>query len=277
MKTRIITAVIAIVLFIPICLFSDYIVFPIAISLLSIIGVYEMAKCLGHHKRFVLCIPMFIIAATLPILRYVLRNKKDADYKFFFIAFVIIFFMLIYSLTYVMLRKNRDNIFEILTFYSMFFYIVGCFSAISVIRYMPNGQYFYLIIFISSWTCDTFAYFAGRLLGRHKLIPQISPKKTVEGAIGGVVFSVVGLTIYYFILFYAFGIEITYWKILIIAIILSIVSQIGDLIASCVKRQYNVKDYGNIFKGHGGVLDRFDSVMLVAPTLYILIRLFLIW
>ena len=181
---------------------------------------------------------------------------------------IVVFFMLIYALAYVMLRKNKDNLSEVLTLYALFVYIVGCFSSIVCVRYMPNGKYLYLLIFLGAWVCDTFAYFTGRFFGKHKLIPEISPKKTVEGSIGGIVFTVASFALYGLILDLGWDVQISYVLLLITGLIASVVSQIGDLVASSVKRQYDLKDYGSLFPGHGGVLDRFDSAMLVAPVVY---------
>ena len=266
MKTRIITGIVAIALFVPVCIFSNYIVFPIVMAILSVIGAYEMAKCLKQEKKYALTIPMYIVAALLPISRFFFVRQA----RFFAFAMIVVFFMLIYALAYVMLRKNKDNLSEVLTLYALFVYIVGCFSSIVCVRYMPNGKYLYLLIFLGAWVCDTFAYFTGRFFGKHKLIPEISPKKTVEGSIGGIVFTVASFALYGLILDLGWDVQISYVLLLITGLIASVVSQIGDLVASSVKRQYNLKDYGNLFPGHGGVLDRFDSVMLTAPTLVIL-------
>lgn len=268
MKTRIITAIVAIALFVPVCVFSDYIIFPIAISILSAVGVYEMAKCLNQHRRLALTIPMYIIAAILPISRFLLLRQSH----FISIAMISIFFMLMYSLAYVMLRKNQDKIADIITLYGLFVYIVGCFSSVVCVRYMAGGKYIYLLVFLGAWVCDTFAYFTGKFLGKHKLIPEISPKKTVEGSIGGIVFTIGAFVLYGFIVNSNFGdhIKLSYILLVILGFASSIISQIGDLVASAVKRQYEIKDYGKLFPGHGGVLDRFDSVMLVAPVTYVI-------
>ena len=169
-----------------------------------------------------------------------------------------------------MLRKNRDRLSDALTLYALSIYVIACFTSIIMIRYGNNGQNIYLLVFLGAWICDTFAYFTGRFFGKHKLIPEISPKKTVEGAIGGIVFTIVGFAIYGLIMNKFFDAELSYLVLCIYGLILSIISQIGDLIASSIKRQYGIKDYGFIFPGHGGVLDRFDSVLLVAPVLYVL-------
>jgi phosphatidate cytidylyltransferase len=161
--------------------------------------------------------------------------------------------------------------------YAMFLYIVGCFASIVCLRYFDygptkgilDGKYLYLLVFIGAWVCDTFAYFTGRFFGKHKLIPEISPKKTIEGAIGGIVFTAVAFGIYFLILDKCFNYKLNPIALIILGIVVAVISQIGDLIASAIKRQYEIKDYGFIFPGHGGVLDRFDSVMLVAPTVYV--------
>lgn len=267
MLKRIITAIVAIAIFVPICIFSNYIVFPIAISALSIIGVYEVAKCVGQHKKWALIIPMYIFAGFIPMSRYFLLKQSH----FFMLAMICFFFMLIYTFAYVMFVKNKEKISDVTTLYALFVYVVGCFSSILCVRYMTSGKYIYLLVFLGAWLCDTFAYFTGRFLGKHKLIPEISPKKTVEGSIGGIVFTVAGFALYCFIVnkFWADKVHLSYVTLIILGFFASIISQIGDLIASAIKRQYDIKDYGRLFPGHGGVIDRFDSVMLVAPVTYI--------
>lgn len=265
MKKRIITAVVAIALFIPICWFSYTIVYPIAMAILCGIGVFEIAKCLGFHKNFVLTVPMYIVAIGLPVLR-IFVDKNSYLLSF---AMLALFFVLIYFLAYVMLRKNKDKLSDIMTLYALFVYVVGCFTSIVALRYLADGQYKYLLVFVGAWVCDTFAYFTGRFFGKHKLIPEISPKKTIEGSIGGIVFTIGGFVLYGYIIKSVFNYQMSYWQLAALGFVISIVSQIGDLIASAIKRQYGIKDYGFVFPGHGGVLDRFDSVMLTAPVLYV--------
>lgn len=275
MKTRIITGTVAIGIFVPVCIFSGTWLFPIVFGLLSLIGIYELAKCLNVHKNLILTLPMYLVAAALPLIRYLLYKQSivSPNSQFMFYAMISAFVILIFFLSYVMFGKNKKNISEVMTFYALSIYIIGCFASIVIVRFTGAnniGAYMYLLIFISAWVCDTFAYFVGRLLGKHKLIPAISPKKTVEGAIGGILFTLIALVLYWTIVKYGFkydGLSIIH--ICILGVVLPIVSQIGDLIASSIKRQYDIKDYGRLFPGHGGVLDRFDSVMLVAPVLCI--------
>ena len=110
---------------------------------------------------------------------------------------------------------------------------------------------------------DIFAYFTGMLIGKHKLIPEVSPKKTVEGSIGGIAFCTLAFIAYAYIVKIFFNTELNVLFLAISAIIVSVISQMGDLIMSLIKREYGIKDYGKLFPGHGGVLDRFDSILAV--------------
>lgn len=134
---------------------------------------------------------------------------------------------------------------------------------------MKNGFYICLIAFIAPWVTDTFAYFGGRLLGRHKLIPSVSPNKTIEGSICGMVFCSVACAVYGYIMSTIVEGLPKVWYFAILGFLVSIVSQVGDLIFSLIKRRYGIKDYGFVFPGHGGVLDRFDSIIATAPLILI--------
>ncbi len=143
-------------------------------------------------------------------------------------------------------------------------YIPVMLSFIYQTRMLNGGLYLVWLIFFCSWGCDTFAYLSGMLLGKHKLAPELSPKKSKEGAVGGVVGAAVLGGIY------AALTGAVIWVYVLICAAGAIASQIGDLAASAVKRQHNIKDYGNLIPGHGGILDRFDSVIVTAPMIYIL-------
>jgi phosphatidate cytidylyltransferase len=149
------------------------------------------------------------------------------------------------------------------------FYIIGAYSAIILLRDIPGvGKFLYLIPFVFGWVTDTFAYFTGRLFGKHKLIPAVSPKKTVEGAIGGAVCCAIVSVVYGFVIGKCFdGVAPNYIVLALCGLIIAVVSQIGDLVMSAIKRQYGIKDYGKLLPGHGGLLDRFDSCMAVTVVL----------
>ena len=131
------------------------------------------------------------------------------------------------------------------------------------------GKVYVWLIFIISFATDTFAYFSGYLLGKHKLIPSISPKKTIEGSIGGILGSIICCMVFGYIF------KFDMMHMIVIGGLGSVVAQLGDLFASSIKRYVGIKDYGKLIPGHGGILDRFDSVILVAPFVYYAIFLFM--
>ena len=145
------------------------------------------------------------------------------------------------------------------------------FLAIIGLRYVEMGEYLFYLIFIGAWCADSFAYFVGVAIGKHKLIVEISPKKTIEGSIGGIVCTTLAFLLYGYIISLFDGAPTPNYIVLpILGFVLSVVAQFGDLICSLIKREHGIKDYGYIFPGHGGVLDRFDSVVAVAPVLYVI-------
>ena len=136
-----------------------------------------------------------------------------------------------------------------------------------------TGRYFIMIPFIMAFLSDTGAYFVGKFFGRHKLAPVISPNKTIEGAVGGVLGAILGMLIFGLILDLAFGFTVNYLYACIYGLVGSLGGMFGDLCFSTIKRQTGIKDYGNLIPGHGGILDRFDSMMIVGPAAEILLIL----
>lgn len=182
-------------------------------------------------------------------------------------TYIVIFALFIYSITYILRCKN--NIVDIaITFFSIFYVAISIDFIVLTINSFEKGMIYVWTIFIVAFLTDTFAYFTGYLFGKHKLIPKVSPKKTIEGSIGGVVGSTVGCIVFG----YLFNLDMT--AMIIIGSIGSVIAQFGDLFASSIKRYVGIKDYGKLIPGHGGVLDRFDSVILVAPFVYYAIILF---
>jgi len=182
-------------------------------------------------------------------------------------TYIVIFALFIYSITYILRCKN--NIVDIaITFFSIFYVAISIDFIVLTINSFEKGTVYVWTIFIVAFLTDTFAYFTGYLFGKHKLIPKVSPKKTIEGSIGGVVGSTIGCIVFG----YLFNLDMT--AMIIIGSIGSVIAQFGDLFASSIKRYVGIKDYGKLIPGHGGVLDRFDSVILVAPFVYYAIILF---
>ena len=147
-------------------------------------------------------------------------------------------------------------------------------GALVRLRGMECGTYYIIVAFLISMVADSGAYFVGRAFGKHKLAPVVSPKKTVEGAVGGVIVNILGMIVYTLILNKCFGFtQVNYFYAAIYGVVGAVGSILGDLTLSVVKRQVGIKDYGNLIPGHGGILDRFDSTMICAPIAEILILL----
>ncbi len=134
----------------------------------------------------------------------------------------------------------------------------------------PQAFFLFFIALACAWITDMFAYFVGRKFGKHKMAPKISPKKSIEGAVGGIFFTVLFnlITLYIFNRFFFASPFIPYWMLILISTTLSIIGMLGDLSASVIKRNYGAKDFGTLMKGHGGVMDRFDSCIFIFPALY---------
>ena len=263
MKARILTAIGIAIFGIPILIFSQYLFYPIAISLLSVIAIFEMSGLTGFRKSPTVMIPAYLIAAALPVCGY---YALDIGKYLLYSAFAVFVYMM-YLFAYAVLKHGNISFASISAHFVSFAYIAVSFTALCLVRYIANGGYYFLLVFVASWICDSFAYFIGRAIGKHKLIPEISPKKTIEGAIGGVVCTTLCFVLFGFIVSMISDLTPKYFILSLFGFALSIVAQFGDLIASLIKREHGVKDYGNIFPGHGGVLDRFDSILAVAPFL----------
>lgn len=271
MKTRVLTAIIAItVVVVPCFIFMHTIIFPIILSIFSAIAVYEIIKATGGKNKLLLVLSC-ITAAIIPILFH-----YNIEVPFMIAA---IFYTIIYLIIMV-LMNNVTHFSDVITALfatmavpcalSIFILLRDCYITMPEHYTKSNGVFFILFSMLSAWGTDSFALFSGKLFGKHKLCPKVSPNKTVEGAIGGVIGTVILNTIV-FIIFdkFVFTLHtITWWQIIIISALLAIISMFGDLSASLIKRNHNIKDFGNLFPGHGGVMDRIDSCVFVLAALY---------
>ncbi len=268
MKTRIITAIVAICILLPVLIFSDTVIFPIAMALCSAIAIYEMSACIGLKKAWILTIPAYMVALGLPFLiRYGEGIQMLRQYALAILCVVLLYFFSVLTFSH-----GKYKLADVAIWFLTAFYILLGFNSILVLRDYEavGGKYVYLLVFIGAWVTDTFAYFCGMLFGRggrHKLIPDVSPKKTWEGSIGGVAFCMIAMVIFGVIVDQISDFGANYLLLLIAGLLISVVSQIGDLSMSVIKRTYGIKDYGKLFPGHGGVLDRFDSTLAVAVIL----------
>ncbi len=280
MKQRIITAIILGLVALPICIFSGTIAFPIAIAFIGVVGVWELLGCMGIRKNLLISVPLYIAAVAAPfVVRYTLDNKlattlssvipykpvRSYDALIVVLGLYVLYILGVWIFSY---QKDQNvDMNKTLASVLISLYIISATSSIVMIRDSFGGEYYWYFIFIGAWVTDTFAYFTGVFFGKHKLIPNVSPKKTVEGAIGGVVFCIA-----FFVGYGAIINSLTDYNISLVllgfaGLLSAFVSMIGDLSMSVIKRTYGIKDYGKIFPGHGGVLDRFDSILAVSIVL----------
>lgn len=267
MKQRIITAIVAFFVLLPVLIFSDTFIFPLGLAACAVLSVWEMFACVGLKNAWLFTVPLYAIGAAFPFLiRYLQDSGLLAP-----IAICAAVVWALYAFTVLIFSHGKYPLEAVFVASFSLLYIFVGFNAILFIHDCePGGKYLYYICFLGAWITDIFAYFCGRAFGKHKLIPDVSPKKTVEGSVGGTVFCILVMVIFGFVVEKLVP-QITA-NLLIFAVagvLVAVVSQIGDLSMSVIKRKYGVKDYGFIFPGHGGVLDRFDSVIAVSALLLV--------
>ena len=267
MKTRIIAAVVLLPLLLLVVLALPKIFTALLFGALAAIGVRELLSGTGLVKQPRLCVYGMIMAAFIAI-----WSNMWSSYPLLFIgiaAFAVVLFA-------EMLLSFPAVTFESVAITATAGGLVP-FLLCALVRMhsWTNGRFLILMPFVIAFLSDTGAYFAGLAFGKHKLAPVISPKKTVEGLFGGVIGAIIGLGAYCYVLQRFFGFSVNYMYLPVYGILGSLGAVFGDLSFSAIKRQTGIKDYGNLIPGHGGVLDRFDSVIMTAPVLYY-IMLFLI-
>ena len=256
MRTRIIAGLLLVPLLILIILGGTplYIGEAIIISM----ALHEFYKAFEEKSIKPLYYIGYIFSIYLLIKNY-LRLPITYTYTVVFILFLIAIIPI--------LKVKRNVIDIIVTFFGIFYVGVLIDFIVLTMDDFSRGNIYVWLIFIIAFMTDTFAYFAGYLFGKHKLIPKVSPKKTIEGSIGGTL----GSTLICLGFGYIFNIDLM--AVVLLGFFGSIIAQMGDLFASSIKRYVGIKDYGKLIPGHGGILDRFDSVILVAPFVYSIINL----
>ena len=271
MLKRILTAIVAIAVFFPVLYFSDLWIFPAVMALLCLIACFEMLRCIGALKHYAYSGVLLLAAAGLPLLPYWFETAKVEH-----ILVLCLIVLVLYLFAVMTFSRGKITFSHAGTAFMTAFYIIAAFTAMTLLRYRVDaGNYVYLICFIGAWVTDTFAYFCGFFFGKHKLIPDVSPKKTIEGSVGGTIFCILAMLGYGWIVqrISVGEVSANYLVLGISGLFMSVVSQVGDLLMSAIKRTFGIKDYGKLFPGHGGVLDRFDSVMAVALVLIVICSL----
>ncbi len=259
MKTRVISSLILIPLLYAV--YSGGVILKVAGIIIGLMALKEFYNAFKNME----IVPSFSIGAISCALLYLMNVFNMSPYftLWLFVSIIVI-------LVYILISKGVGLLNGAITLLGIIYILFFSYHVI-LIDGLENYRYFIWLVFITAFVTDIFAYFSGYLFGKHKLCPSISPKKTVEGAIGGMLGSVIGSAIFgYFIA------PDLLWHFIIIGIIGSIAGQIGDLTASAVKRMVKIKDFGTLIPGHGGVLDRFDSILLTAPVIYYYVVFFIL-
>lgn len=263
MLTRIITAIIGIP-FLLFVIIKGGIVLEASIIVVAMIGVKEMfsafTKAYKPLKKSGYLSAIFIITSMIYD-----RHLLGA----------VIGMVMVGTLITLVIKYPEYTIVDVsVTIFGML-YVAILFPFVYLTREMPLGEFFVWLIFISAWGTDTCAYFTGTFLGKHKLAPLLSPNKTIEGAVGGVIGAAFIGIVYTWVYGTYYNVQVRDYLLIIpiITALTSVIAQLGDLTASAIKRFLNIKDYGNILPGHGGVIDRFDSVLFTAPFVYVMLYL----
>ena len=238
---------------------------------LSLVGVFELCRVYGIEKR-----SPGIFAYIWTVLYYavlILGGIIVNGFSLVGLAMPVMITYLLAILAVYVIRFPKYHDREIMAAFMSFFYVSVMLSYVFRIREMKNGGYFVVLIFLCSWGNDTLAYCVGVLFGKHKMSPKLSPKKSIEGLIGGILGAGALGALYAFLLKAQIP-ELTHPHLVLFAVCAlgAIPAVIGDLAASAIKRNNDIKDYGKLIPGHGGVLDRFDSMIFTAPIIYYLVR-----
>ena len=261
-KTRLISGI-ALIIILGLLLYFGGTVLLCGLAAVSLIGVYELNKIVGCEKNALGLVSYIFTIAYYVIVYFARDSRADVIPAAFFVAYLMLL-MIIYVVTFPKLNSKQVT----MVFFGLI-YVSVMLSYIFRIRMLDNGFLVWLV-FLASWGCDTCAYAVGVLIGKHKMSPKLSPKKSIEGAVGGVVGSAL-LGVIFALVFKSHLTQVLPNPVLgcaVICVVGSLISMIGDLAASAIKRNNDIKDYGKLIPGHGGILDRFDSVIFVAPGIF---------
>ncbi len=264
-KTRLLSGIVLVILALIVIISGGYVTLFSLLGI-SLVGMYELYRVFKLEKT-----PLAFVSYGMAVLFYLGQLLPIALDPMMLVMYFLIMLMFVYVFTYPKYEAK-----DVMAIFFGMFYVAVMLSYVYQIRVLENGVFLAFLIFICSWGCDTCAYCVGVLFGKHKMAPVLSPKKSIEGAVGGVVGTAL-LTVIYCSVFKAqMGLDTRGIVVLaVISAIAGLISMVGDLTASAIKRNYDIKDYGNLIPGHGGIMDRFDSMMITAPIIYYLAVYFL--
>ncbi len=280
LKTRVISAIAGLLLFFAVVL-AGKTVFCLGVLVLTLIGLIEYYKSLEKAGYKPVKTVGFIALAA--VFSWILADLHfELPEALIFIKSAggigLGMYLLLGALFIIMVAGYpKYNIVDLSLTLAGVLYLVFFFSCIVLVRNLPEGKWLIWLVFLQAWAADTFGYFTGMLLGKHKLSPRVSPKKTIEGSVGGWAGCVLTSVLFGLLASKAGWLEesIPLYHFAVMGLAGGLLAQVGDLTASAIKRHAGVKDFGNIMPGHGGVLDRFDSVIMLAPAIYFYSVLFL--
>ena len=259
-KTRLLSGIVLVILALLFIIHGGYVLLTVC-GIISLIGLYELYRVFKIEKT------------ALGVIGYAAAIVFYMNLAFPFIPDIMVFVMalLIVCMCAFVFGYPRFHAGQVIAAFFGVFYVAVMLSCIYQTRILPGGRYLVWLIFLCSWGCDTCAYCVGMLIGKHKMSPKLSPKKSVEGAVGGVVGAALLTVIYGFIFKGYMKADASYIFMMAgICAAGALISMVGDLAASAIKRNYDIKDYGKLIPGHGGILDRFDSVIFTAPIIFYL-------
>ena len=257
-KTRLISGIVLVIIALATIISGSWILFftLLAVSLIGMRELYKVMKVSDEHVTV-----LELVGYLGAVLYYIAMKADFGNYGTMAIIISVILILFVYVFGYPKYHAE-----QVMAAFFGVVYVAVMLSFIYLTRSLPDGKFLIWLIFLCSWGCDTCAYCVGMLIGKHKMAPVLSPKKSIEGAVGGVAGAALLGVIY------AAATQGKMAEYALICAVGALISMVGDLAASAIKRNQNIKDYGKLIPGHGGILDRFDSVIITAPVIYYLAK-----
>ena len=257
-KTRLISGIVLVIIALATIISGSWILFftLLAVSLIGMRELYKVMKVSDEHVTV-----LELVGYLGAVLYYIAMKDDFGNYGTMAIIISMILILFVYVFGYPKYHAE-----QVMAAFFGVVYVAVMLSFIYLTRSLPDGKFLVWLIFLCSWGCDTCAYCVGMLIGKHKMAPVLSPKKSIEGAVGGVAGAALLGVIY------AASTQGKMAEYALICAVGALISMVGDLAASAIKRNQNIKDYGKLIPGHGGILDRFDSVIITAPVIYYLAK-----